>query len=193
MSDMTVMDGAGEVDAAPGAEAAPAVTPLREIKYVQNIGRFKKGMSLAGATFGPCTLVFGENGWGKSTLADLLRSLTTNNPDIVIGRKTLAGGPEQQVVMPSCPKIQTNSKTHAPGRYRVHLSFIMESATIKGLATRLCFWTRRRRSSRGSVGGVTFRVAKHGLKGPTEGDTAVKEKTTSSRSSSRVAWKSLEN
>ena len=42
---------------------------------------------------------FGENGWGKSTLADLLRSLTTNNPDIVIGRKTLAGGPAQQAVV----------------------------------------------------------------------------------------------
>ena len=99
MSDMTVMDGAGEGNPGPGAEAAPAATPLREVKYVQNIGRFEKGQSVADATFGPCTLVFGENGWGKSTLADLLRSLTTNNPDIVIGRKTLAGGPEQQVVM----------------------------------------------------------------------------------------------
>ena len=89
MSDMTVMDSVGEADAAPGAEAAPAVTPLRKVKYVQNIGRFEKGQSVADATFGPCTLVFGENGWGKSTLADLLRSLTTNNPDIVIGRRTL--------------------------------------------------------------------------------------------------------
>jgi len=72
---------------------------LREIKFVQNIGRFEKGKSIANATFGVCTLVFGENGWGKSTVADLLRSLTTNNPDIVIGRKTLAGGPEQKAVL----------------------------------------------------------------------------------------------
>ena len=72
---------------------------LREVKYVQNIGRFEKGQSVAGAAFGPCTLVFGENGWGKSTLADLLRSLTMHNPDIVIGRKTLAGGPEQKAVV----------------------------------------------------------------------------------------------
>ena len=99
MSDMTVMDGVGEVDAAPDAEGAPAVTPLKEVRYVQNIGRFERGQSVADATFGPCTLVFGENGWGKSTLADLLRSLTTNNPDIVIGRKTLAGGPEQRAVL----------------------------------------------------------------------------------------------
>ena len=99
MSDMTVMDGVDEADTTPGAEVAPAVAPLRKVKYVQNIGRFERGQSVANATFGPCTLIFGENGWGKSTLADLLRSLTTNNPDIVIGRKTLAGGPAQQAVV----------------------------------------------------------------------------------------------
>ena len=99
MSELTVMDGRGEENATPRAEDAPTVTSLREIEYVENIGRFERGQSVAGATFGPCTLVFGENGWGKSTLADLLRSLTTNNPDIVIGRKTLAGGPEQKAVI----------------------------------------------------------------------------------------------
>ena len=99
MNDMKATDGVVEADAAPGVEATPAVAPLRELKYVQNIGRFEKCKSVADATFGLCTLVFGENGWGKSTLADLLRSLTTNNPDIVIGRKTLAGGPEQQAVV----------------------------------------------------------------------------------------------
>ena len=82
-----------------GAQAVPAVVPLQEVRYVQNVGRFEKGQSVADAAFGPCTLVFGENGWGKSTLADLLRSLTTDNPDIVIGRKTLAGGPEQKAIL----------------------------------------------------------------------------------------------
>ena len=96
---MPVMDAVREADAAPAAEAAPSVAPLKELKYVQNIGRFERGQSMADATFGPCTLVFGENGWGKSTLADLLRSLTTNNPDIVIGRKTLAGSPKQHAVI----------------------------------------------------------------------------------------------
>ena len=93
------MGGTVESEAAPGAEATPAVMPLREVKYIRNVGCFENGQSVADATFGPCTLVFGENGWGKSTLADLLRSLTTNNPDIVIGRKTLAGGPEQKAVV----------------------------------------------------------------------------------------------
>lgn len=99
MNDMTAMDDLGKPTAVPSAEAAPVPVPLKEVKYVQNIGRFEKGQSVADATFGPCTLVFGENGWGKSTLADMLRSLTTNTPDIVVGRKTLAGGPEQQAVI----------------------------------------------------------------------------------------------
>ena len=99
MSDVTEMGGTVESEAVPGAAATPALMPLKEVKYVRNVGCFENGRSVANTTFGPCTLVFGENGWGKSTLADLLRSLTTNNPDIVIGRKTLAGGPEQKAVM----------------------------------------------------------------------------------------------
>lgn len=72
---------------------------LQQIKFVQNIGCFEKYHPLENSMFDSCTLVFGENGWGKSTLADILRSRTTNNPDIVIGRKTLASGPEQKAVI----------------------------------------------------------------------------------------------
>lgn len=99
MSGETIIGSTVEPKTPHGMDTVTTTNPLREIKYVQNIGRFEKGQSVADATFGPCTLVFGENGWGKSTLADLLRSLTTNNPDIVIGRKTLAGGPEQKAVV----------------------------------------------------------------------------------------------
>jgi len=90
---------ATEADRKETSDVRGAVKPLREVKFVQNIGRFKAGKSVSYATFGACTLVFGENGWGKSTLADLLRSLTTDNPDIVIGRKTLAGGVDQKAVL----------------------------------------------------------------------------------------------
>ena len=99
MSDATFMNSTADEATETGEDTGQAVAALKEVKYVHNIGRFEKGQSVADATFGLCTLVFGENGWGKSTLADLLRSLTTDNPDIVIGRKTLAGGPEQKAVM----------------------------------------------------------------------------------------------
>lgn len=53
---------------------------LKKVKFIQNIGRFEMAKPTHDATFGTCTLIFGENGWGKSTLADILRSLATNNP-----------------------------------------------------------------------------------------------------------------
>ena len=45
---------------------------------------------------------------------------------------------------PVVSKNTNELKTGAPGRRRVSSIIMMESATIKGLATRLCFWTRRR-------------------------------------------------
>jgi len=72
---------------------------LSEVKFIQSIGRFELAQSTPGATFGPCTLIFGENGWGKSTLADILRSLTTNNPAILAGRATLDGDAPPKAVI----------------------------------------------------------------------------------------------
>jgi wobble nucleotide-excising tRNase len=99
MSDVTETGSTINSETNPSADAAPTPEILKEVKYIQNVGRFSLGKSVPNASFGTCTLVFGENGWGKSTLADLLRSLTTNNADILIGRKTLDGGMEQKAVL----------------------------------------------------------------------------------------------
>lgn len=62
---------------------------LKEIKYICGIGRFETARPTHDADLKQCTLIFGENGWGKSTLADLLRSLGTNDAAILAGRRTL--------------------------------------------------------------------------------------------------------
>lgn len=72
---------------------------LSEVKFIQNIGRFETARPTQGAAFGRCTLVFGENGWGKSTLADVLRSLTTNNPAILTGRRTVDADTPSKAVL----------------------------------------------------------------------------------------------
>src|SRR3546814_11686023 len=72
---------------------------LKEVKFIQSVGLFETAKPTHDATFGRCTLVFGENGWGKSTLADILRSLTTNNPAILAGRKTLASDAAPKAVL----------------------------------------------------------------------------------------------
>lgn len=70
---------------------------LRKINIIENVGRFEKACPTQNVRLDKCTLLYGENGWGKSTIADILRSLTRNDPEIVIGRKTLAGGPNQKI------------------------------------------------------------------------------------------------
>ena len=70
---------------------------LHKIDIIENVGRFERALPTQNVRFGKCTLFFGENGWGKSTIADVLRSLSRGDPDIIIGRKTLAGGPDQKV------------------------------------------------------------------------------------------------
>lgn len=72
---------------------------LKEILLITNVGRFELAKPTQSAGLGHCTLIFGENGWGKSTFADILRSLTTNNPAILTGRKTLAADGPLKVVL----------------------------------------------------------------------------------------------
>ena len=72
---------------------------LKKVSFIQNIGKFEKATSINSATFDRCTLVFGENGWGKSTLADILRALSTKNPAILVGRKTLRENEPSKAVL----------------------------------------------------------------------------------------------
>lgn len=72
---------------------------LKKIIDIQNVGRFNKLHVPRGIEFSETTLVFGENGWGKSTIADVLRSYRWDRPEIIVGRKTLAETGEQKVIL----------------------------------------------------------------------------------------------
>jgi len=70
---------------------------IQKIISIKNVGRFTDCRAAGDVSFGKCSLVFGENGRGKTTLCAILRSLQTNDPSLVMGRKTLgqaAGDPE---------------------------------------------------------------------------------------------------
>ena len=60
---------------------------LKRITKIKNIGKFYD-WHLGGLEFKDKTVIFGKNGDGKSTLTAILRSLTTGNNDILIGRKS---------------------------------------------------------------------------------------------------------
>lgn len=70
---------------------------IQKIISIKNVGRFTDCRAAGDVTFGKCNLIFGENGRGKTTLCAILRSLQSDDPSLVIGRKTLGsvtGDPE---------------------------------------------------------------------------------------------------
>lgn len=72
---------------------------LRQIKHIGSVGRFRACGAEGDVTFKKFTLIFGENGRGKTTLCSILRSLQTNDPAIVVGRSTLGSTKKPNVVI----------------------------------------------------------------------------------------------
>lgn len=70
---------------------------------VKNIGRFRSYSAKGDVSFRKLTLVYGENGTGKSTLAAILRSLKDADPVHVLERETVdgVGKPEVQLLVSS--------------------------------------------------------------------------------------------
>lgn len=62
---------------------------IKKIVAIRNVGRLEKYNTSGDLTFRKLTLIFAENGRGKTTLTDVLRSLSTGNGEHILGRKTL--------------------------------------------------------------------------------------------------------
>ena len=78
---------------------------LQRIISIKNVGRFKNCAAIGDVSLRRYTLIFAENGRGKTTMCAILRSLFTNTPAIVTGRRTLgmAGDPEVQLLTATGP------------------------------------------------------------------------------------------
>lgn len=62
---------------------------LTKFISIKNIGRFRKTAGTPNPQLFKHTFISGANGFGKSTLCAVLRSLHTGQPDQLIGRKSL--------------------------------------------------------------------------------------------------------
>ena len=62
---------------------------LERIIQIKNIGRFTDYAAKGDVTFRKLTLIYGENGRGKTTLCAILRSLQSGRPEFIFERKTL--------------------------------------------------------------------------------------------------------
>lgn len=70
-----------------------------KIDHIGAVGRFRSYKAHGDVTFKKYTLVFGENGRGKTTFCSIMRSMQLNDPAILAGRSTLGHGKSPVVVM----------------------------------------------------------------------------------------------
>ncbi|MCH8950453.1 MAG: AAA family ATPase, partial [Chloroflexi bacterium] len=62
---------------------------INKLRLIRNIGPFDYVDQGANLELGRLTLIYAENGRGKTMLADILRSLATGDPVPIIGRRRL--------------------------------------------------------------------------------------------------------
>ena len=62
---------------------------LKKIISIRNIGRFRNSAAPGNPELSRYTLIVGANGFGKTTLCSVLRSLKTGDPTHITGRRTL--------------------------------------------------------------------------------------------------------
>lgn len=73
---------------------------LEKLISIKGVGRFQNCKAAGDVSFGKNSLVFAENGRGKTTLCAILRSLQTGMPAYILGRQTIGGTenpPEVQI------------------------------------------------------------------------------------------------
>lgn len=72
---------------------------IERIQLLRNIGQFDSVSPPPQTALTPFSLVYGENGRGKTTLAAILRSLATNNPGLLTDRHRLGAQHPPHVVI----------------------------------------------------------------------------------------------
>jgi wobble nucleotide-excising tRNase len=91
---------------------------IKKILSIHGIGRFEKLKATGDVTFGKYTLIFAENGVGKTTLCDIIKSLQSGNPNYIIGRRTLGStiDPEVKILLSdgSCATFSTGKWSKVP-------------------------------------------------------------------------------
>src|ERR1039458_4601803 len=78
---------------------------LKKIIAIKNVGRFRNSAAPGNPQLGKFTLIHGANGFGKTTICSVLRSLNTGDASLIIGRKTLGstGNSTVELFMESGP------------------------------------------------------------------------------------------
>ncbi|MBI3170630.1 MAG: hypothetical protein HYZ22_19285 [Chloroflexi bacterium] len=118
---------------------------IKRIKLIQGIGSFVNYRpdtpTQAALEFAKSSIIYANNGYGKSTIANILKSLSENDSSKIIQRKSLKDGKpveiDQEVVIVRAGGesiYQSNSwihtKTHAPKIYVFDQQFISDNLFV---------------------------------------------------------------
>ena len=92
---MDIHNHSSSVETEPSGNA----TSIAKIAHIRGVGRFRNYSSQGDVSFRKFTLIFGENGRGKTTLCAIFRSLQTRHPAFIHGRRTLGSSHNPQVTI----------------------------------------------------------------------------------------------
>lgn len=76
---------------------------LRKIISVKNVGRFRNSAAAGNPELARHTLILGANGFGKTTLCAVLRSLQSGDPAHIQCRRTLGVADPPSELHSGCP------------------------------------------------------------------------------------------
>jgi wobble nucleotide-excising tRNase len=78
---------------------------LKKIVAIKNVGRFRNSAAPGNPQLSKHTLILGANGYGKTTLCAVLRSLQSGDASLILGRRTLgtADAPTVELLLDAAP------------------------------------------------------------------------------------------
>jgi len=88
---------------------------LKKIIAVKNVGRFINSGHIGVSTYLKTVLVFGGNGFGKTTLCAILRSIAANDSAIIIGRARLGATAPPEIEL----LLESGKATYRAGAWNV--------------------------------------------------------------------------
>jgi wobble nucleotide-excising tRNase len=86
---------------------------LKKIKLIQGVGNFTK-TTAGGIDLGEVTIIYGENRNGKSTLCDVMHSLSEDEPNVILQRKSI---PNDQTKPPKVEFMFSTAAGNATSKF----------------------------------------------------------------------------
>ena len=116
-----------------------SITLLQRLQLVNNVGQFHQHTGDPTTDFGKLTLVYADNGRGKTTISSILRSLGGNLPIVIQERKRLGGTGDPHIVVqrptgtPPCV-FQAGAWQGTPPPLLIFDDFFIEANIYSGLS-----------------------------------------------------------